>query len=216
MTAGGDADIAKGDEGRIRMYLDHLNENCVAGVMAHEIEHFKFQHARNAYNAEYDAMMKEPGPAPDPNAESFPQRRGGHFAVMNAMGELRPPYDEKYPIYTLLQKQFEGVDEYARGDGVSKYSATYWKAWHNYDERGGVTTDIAMHETLAEMARHKYLTGKFPEHYGYSAVINERNESRPTPEGEDFVPNQGNKAAGTLKWRTLYRTVDRLWKERSK
>ena len=215
MKAAGTAAISEGDKGKIRMYFDQLNETSVVGVMVHEIEHFKFQHALDAYQAETDAMMKDPGPAPDPNAESYPQRRGGSHAVMNAMGELRPPYDKKYPIYTAMHEAYsKDVMAFALGDGVSAYSAAYWKEWHS--KTGNVATSIAVHETLAEMARIKYVTGKFPEHYGFSPVIRERNEAKPLPEGEIVVPKGEGAKAGTALWRNLYRTVDKLWKERAK
>ncbi|HEV7432144.1 MAG TPA: hypothetical protein VGN77_03810, partial [Steroidobacteraceae bacterium] len=72
-------------------------------------------------------------------------------------------------------------------------------------------SDIAMHETLAEMAKIKYMTGKFPGHYGYSRRISERLKGTATT-SEGYVPKTKGEAKGTTLWRTLYRTVDDIHK----
>ena len=218
-TAAGDADIYNSvtplpGEGRIRLYVDHPNVHLgtVGGITAHEVEHFKFQHALNTYRAEYDAMMKDPGPAGDPNHQYGWGRAGGSSAMMRPDGMLRPPYDEKYPTYTAMQAALyqHPIDEFAKGDGVSKYSAEYWKGTY----AGTVSYDIALHETLAEMAKMHLVNNKMPEHWGFSPVIRERNETRPTPAGEDYVPKPKGKAEGQKLWRDLYRTVEKLYKAR--
>jgi hypothetical protein len=204
-TAAGDADISKGAEGRIRIYTDHTDASWTPGLTAHEIEHEKFQSAIDAYRRESDAIMKD-RPAPNPQSEHWWERRG---EIMKADGSLFPPYDKKYPHYTAMHDALysHGLDEFAKGDGVSDYSAEYWKGYH---ERK-VSSDIALHETLAEMARIKYTTGKFPEHYGYSRVISERLKgTATTPEGYTPMPKGSTK--GTTMWRNLYRTVDSIWK----
>ena len=167
----------------------------MAGITAHEVEHFKFQHALNAYRAEYDAMMKDPGPAGDPEHQYWWGRKGGTDAMMNLSGSLKPPYDKKYPAYTAMHEALyqHPIDEFASGDGVSKYSAEYWNGTY----AGKVSYDIALHETLAEMAKMHLVNNKLPEHWGFSPIIRERNETRPVPAGEDYVPKQKNKAAGT-------------------
>jgi phage-related protein (TIGR01555 family) len=211
-TAAGDANIALGDEGRIRIYSEHVTTGASKGVVAHEIEHFKFQHALDAYKKEEQAMIADPGPAPDPVHPHYWGQRGGGYAVVKPSGGLRAPYDTKYPIYTAMSAaRFEpDLKKFANGDGVSAYSAEYWKAWKN----GKISTDLAFHETLAEMARIKYETGKFPEHFGYSALISERIKAAPgTPE---YIEKHPDKAEGTKLWRDLYRTVERVYKERKK
>jgi len=213
-TAAGDADIYnKKYPGRIRLYKDHLDGSNVAGVTAHEIEHFKFEDALKAYREDSAKMKADPGPAPDPTHERWWGKRGGTSAMMTPDGALRPPYDKKYPYYTALHEALYAppMGDFADGDGVSKYSAEYWQGWKG----GQINTEIALHETLAEMAKAKYLTGKFPEHFGYSPIISERKQAAPA-DAPDYVEKLGNKTRGTKVWRNLFRTVDRIYKQRSK
>ena len=150
-TAAGDADIYnKEGNGRIRLYGDHLHGlEHVAAVTAHEVEHFKFQGALNDYRKDYDVMMKDPGPAPDPGHQYWWGRKGGSDAMMSPDGSLKPPYDKKYPAYTAMHEALHKhpIHKFAEGDGVSKYSAEYWNAAHV----GKAKTEIAFHETLAKI-----------------------------------------------------------------
>ena len=211
-VAGGDADIAKGALGRIRLYVDHLNVDSVVAVTAHEVEHFKFQAAIDAYRKDSEAIRSDPGPAPDPNHERWWGKKGGIDAIMSPDGSLKAPADKKYPFYQAMHEALYGpsVQDFAKGDGVSGYSAEYWKAYH----AGKVGYNIAMHETLAGMAKTKYMTGSFPDHYGYSRMIRERNKSRPTPEGEELRADADNKVEGQRIWRNLYRVVEQIHKGR--
>ncbi len=82
-TAAGDADIYKGDAGRIRLYTDHIyGSEALAGITAHEIEHFKYQSALDGYRKDLEALAKEEGPPPDPNQKYGGARRadGGRAA----------------------------------------------------------------------------------------------------------------------------------------
>jgi hypothetical protein len=210
-VAAGDAEITKGEQGRIRLYAEHLQPESVAGVTAHEIEHEKFQGALDAYRRESDAISKDPGPAPDPDHPYWWGKRGGTDAMMKPDGSLREPYDKKYPDYTAMHDALyaHGTEEFHKGDGVSDYSAEYWKGYHEHN----VSHNIAFHETLAEMARIKYTTGQFPEHLGYSRIISERLKTvAKTPEG--YVAKAAGEAKGTTLWRNLYRTVDRISKKK--
>jgi hypothetical protein len=224
--AGGDADISHGEEGRIRIYVDHVLPENAAGLIAHEIEHEKFQGALDAYRREYDAVMKDPGPAPDPNSETHWGKRGGSDAIMKPDGSLREPYDKKYPNYTAMHEALNahGFEKFRAGDGVSAYSAEYWKGTY---PGGSIGPQLAEHETLAEMASAKYTTGKFPEHYGFSDNPRERNQTRldaklsweKTDKGYAWtttVAKSPNAAEGTRLWRNLYRTVDVVYKRRLK
>lgn len=219
-VAGGDADIYGFENlpGRIRLYADHLHgADAVAGVTAHEIEHFKFQYAINRHRIEADEIRAEPGPPPDPNHQYWWGRKGGPDAVLTPSDDVRAPYAVKYPDYVEMHKAMYAPlrNDFAEGDGVSRYSAEYWKAYHD----GKVSFEIAMHETMAEMAKAKFMTGKFPPHFGYSAIINERQQTKSTVEGnsEDFPPKlpAAQKAKGEKVWRNLYRVVDRMYKHRN-
>lgn len=207
MTAAGDADIVHGEEGRIRLYHDHLTKASAAGVIAHEIQHAKFQGALDAYRRESDALMKDPGPPPNPEGHYFWEKRGGSDAIMKPDGGLREPYDKKYPVYTAMQTAFymPALDEFAKGDGVSKYSAEWWAGV----KAGKVSFTLAVHETLAEMSRIKYETGKYPEHFGFSRVMHERGAT-----AENYFPPAKGKAEGTKLWRNLHRTVNEIYENK--
>ena len=180
-------------KGTIKLFPSQMwDEKAVQGVTAHEIEHIKFQDAYDRYQKERDAVMLDPGPSPKPDAEHHWEKVGGLDAVMKPDGTLRPPYDEKYPAYQAMMQTYgmNGSAEYAAGDGVSDYSDEYWKQWEA-NEKTAKYFHSAMHETLAEMARSKYTTGKFPEHKG----------ATPTA-----------KTDNAKMWRDLYRAVDKVHK----
>jgi hypothetical protein len=210
-TAAGDADIYSGALGRIRLYKDHLPLDSVEGVTAHEVEHMKFQSVMDAYHAESKEVMADPGPLPNPAGKYYWEKSGGTHGLMKPDGGLRAPYDKQYPTYSAIQETLyaPSIMDFSIGDGVSNYSAEYWKGFQD----GTVPSNIAMHETLAEMARIKYTTGKFPEHYGYSRIIRERNATRGgNPEfTEKPAGGQSAEIKGTKMWRDLYRTVDRVY-----
>ena len=138
----------------IKMWADHLEPWFTDGVIRHEIEHVQFQNALDERNREWKAITTEP-------SSSGPY---GTDPVIAPDGSLRPPYDAKYPAYNAMYKAFESYSsrEFAAADGVSDYSYEYWKGF----KKGNVTFELAVHETLAEMARIKYETGKFPDHMG--------------------------------------------------
>jgi hypothetical protein len=134
----------------IVLFMPQLTEQSVAGVTAHEIAHRKFDMLMKAHRAEYEAVMADPGPPPNPKGETHWERVGGTNAMMRADGMLRPPYDKKYPLYQEMARIQSMKDpSLAEADGVSPYSRLYWDEWH----KGQTTTDIAYHETIAEMSR---------------------------------------------------------------
>jgi hypothetical protein len=178
-------------KGTIKIFPSQIwDEKAAQGVTAHEIEHIKFQNAYDRYQKEREAVMDEPGPPPNPDAEHHWDRVGGLDAVMRPDGMLRPPYDEKYPVYQLMEQAYGmvGAYEFAAGDGVSPYSDEYWKQWES-NEKTAEYFRSGMHETLAEMARSKYTTGKFPEHKGATRKAKDDNAKL---------------------WRALYRAVDKI------
>jgi hypothetical protein len=84
MVAGGHV-----DRGSEKVYL-HVNDlrytdsDGFAGLVAHEIEHAKFNHFLNEYYKQRDQMDKDPRPAPDPNGRYWWQRKGGIIAQPSA------------------------------------------------------------------------------------------------------------------------------------
>jgi len=153
-NAGGYADLTSG---MVTIISSGVSVDYVPSIMAHEIEHERFQAALNAYNSEHHALMSIPGPA------LFGEVGVPGGGILMASGAVRPEYQSRYPATTLLQKSLE-QDKFKLydSDGCTKYSEAYWK---NYNDNGRKSADgeRAMHETLAEMARVKVTTGKFPE-----------------------------------------------------
>jgi hypothetical protein len=143
----------------IMLYSKQINNENVVGVTAHEIGHRKYDLLVNKHKAEYDAVMKEPGPPPDPDGRYYWQKQGGSAAVMKPDGTLRPPYDTMYPIYQEMARIREMDDPtLAESDGITNYSKSYWEEWN----KGNVKTVIAEHETLAEMSKW---IGTYGEHH---------------------------------------------------
>ena len=143
--------------GMITIISNVNHPDQVPGVMAHEIEHERFQGALNAYNYEHQALMKLP------TDELFGAQGAHGVGVLRPDGSVRPEAEGRFPVTTLLQKSLE-QDKFKLydSDGCTKYSEAYWK---HYVDNGRRSADgeRAMHETLAEMARIKVTTGKFPE-----------------------------------------------------
>ena len=75
-------------------------------------------------------------------------------------GNLRPPYDKKYPFYSAWDEVagFKKQEALIKGDGVSPYSKEYWDGY----EKHTIPLDKAFHETIAEMTRIKFETGTLP------------------------------------------------------
>jgi hypothetical protein len=180
----------------ITLYSKNTSPASVDGVIAHEIEHIKYETAINRYNAERAKVIAEVPP------------EGGMDQVMRADGSLKPPYDQKYPAYTAMHEAYYGrqsFTDFAAADGVSDYSYDWWLNWKEGSDRGTPSASrSAVHETLAEMARVKYETGKFPDHMG-ERILSWRGPDTPKP-------SQAQMDANAKVWRDLYRAVDKVWK----
>lgn len=190
--------------GEITIFTKHVSERTMAGVVVHEIQHQKYQAVLDTYARERTEVMaiKPPDGVLWPGTvdpATGVKRGGGDYwqVVMKPSGELREPYAEQYPVYQKMQAVDRDTTKYANSDGVSDYSFEYWKGW----KEGTVNTRSAMHETLAEMARIKYETGKLPEHMGFR-VISYRGETKPT---------QAAIKDGATAWRNLFKTVNDLY-----
>jgi SprT-like family len=190
------AGTANLQSGLIKLYTKgmkwHTNDE-IAGIVAHEIEHQKFQRAKAAHDAEFKALMEKYPPDPLTRPE-----------IMRADGLLNPPYDKEFPNYQDFEKYYHLPDtnELRQGDGVSGYSFDWWKAQLANESN----KEQAVHETLAEMAKEKYLTGKFPTHVGPSLL-----RFRPSVDGEPAPkPSQAEQDRLTKMWRDLYDAVERI------
>jgi hypothetical protein len=220
MVAGGHV-----DRGGEKVYL-HVNDlrytdsDGFAGLVAHEIEHAKFNHFLNEYDKQrdliHDLINKGLTPAPDPNGRYWWQKKGGADAVFTPDDSLRPPYDEKYPIYTLYRKVLGSIDNLVKGDGCTPYSVENWKAWRaNKKDTLG-----AIHETLAEMSMLRYKAGKLPGpegYYGFRSVDwrlkNANYFGFERPENPLDIPRVTKKEIeeGKKAWHALYKAIDDIW-----
>jgi hypothetical protein len=194
------------NKGLIKLFPTRISGEFTKGITAHEVEHQKFQTAIDKFKEEKERAKAEPGPPPDPNGKYWWQRTGGQDAVFTMDDSLRPPYDAKYPVYTAMHEAFgkRSFDDFMVSDGVSDYSFEYWKRMKNEVTNENYRT--AMHETLAEMGRIKYETGKFPDHMG-ERIISYRGEDKPKP-------SQATMDANAKLWRDLYRTVEKVYQDK--
>lgn len=154
--------------------------NGIAGVVAHEIMHAKYDALTKDYRRERDAMEKDPDyrkensvkwvPFDANNPEHVASKERGEMITtdgqvrertkgfMNPDGSLNEPYASRYPLYQKYNDATGGtrkgnsIEDFAKTDGVSQYSKDYWTDWAN----GKTSTDHALHETLAEIARLRY------------------------------------------------------------
>lgn len=183
----------------ITIFGQNAHPATVNGVIAHEIEHVKFETAIKRYREEYERVMAEP------------KDEGRVDPVMKPDGSLKPPYDEKYPAYTAMQKTYaRPMDDFAVSDGVSDYSLDWWDSWKSSAEDNTSGTS-AVHETLAEMSRLKHETGRFPPHLG-DRLLRWRIPAGGTVDDAKPAPSDAQIARNAKVWRDLYRAVDKVWK----
>ncbi len=210
----------------------------IAGVAAHEIEHQKFQTFLDAKSVELHEIEKMPHnsvPVQVNTGTDHPETVMRD--VMKPDGLLREPYDKKFPVYTANEKLLSGNHDtmsYAKGDGVTNYSVEYWQQWAK-DRVGSdenrenpapqMSSTLAMHETMAEMAMTKMTTGKLPEakdYYGYRSLHYRatlqamESSTGKFPNPIDMKPiARTTMEKGAAQWRALYKAVDETY-ERAK
>jgi hypothetical protein len=135
---------------------DYSRDFPVRGTAVHEAMHQKWQAVADRYQLESSRMWDDSAKAASREEEP-----------VYGSGELKPGFEQQYPVYALLSSILEGPFHAAtpgegigktnrarmiEDDGVSQYSKSYWDFYKN---SGGERYDSAVHETLAEMARIK-------------------------------------------------------------
>lgn len=239
----------------IAVYTPHVTTDNTPGVIAHEIAHQKYQAFLNDYRHEYEAMQSDPdykrtlSTWSEPTADGTITRIGGADKFMKPDGSLHEPYASRYPAYTLYQetqgKQLEA--EYAKSDGVSGYSRDWWDARgtvkdHEYvkdsttGEKGtyrsaAATSDQAMHETIAEIARIRYETKlnkdaheanvKYIKDHGGTWTAENEKEWRSNQQSITHIVRKSDGFLTTRKgidpmWNALHKAVEANWKRRWK
>jgi len=114
----------------------------IEGVVAHEIQHQRWQKVSEVWAAENKAVMQDP----EIKEQKWEMPGGRKVDGMKPDGHLRPPLDKKYPIYELFVDF--SVTDLKEEDGVTEYSRDWWKAF----EKGEATSTQTVHETFAEIA----------------------------------------------------------------
>lgn len=128
------------------------------GIMAHEVEHAKFQ----VWTTEVDREMRAAHDEDDRIRMGLPGGRDPepHQSPVGVDGLLRPEAAAQYPAAWASQEirggppheyGTDGMRALAEEDGVSHYSMDYWDAWSNTHD--AIAMRLATNETLAEMAR---------------------------------------------------------------
>jgi hypothetical protein len=201
------------------MFPGKVTHENIRGIVAHEIGHQKFNDAIKKHYADYEKMTKDPAPAPDPNHKFYWGKKGGPDAVVDPSGALRKAYVEKYPHYDAMHHAYykHSHGDFAAAAGVSDYSKEYWKGYRNRTVDG----HTAVHETLAEMHRLKYETGKLPsarpshpddpQFWGHR-LLSLRKITKPSGEEGGFEPkpSQAQHAKNVALWKNLYDVVDKI------
>lgn len=234
------------DNPEIAIYTPHVDANSAHGVLAHEIQHQKFQAFINDYRKDYEAMQRDLDyqkqtewvPFDSSNASHVAREKAGEMVTtdrriregfMKPDGSLYEPYASRYPIYTAWTEANKPMsDDFAKSDGVSGYSRDWWDAY----AANKVQLPQAMHETLAEIARIKY--GQQRDKAAHVAMVKYIREHggtwTPADEKEwqknrnDRIGHIVRKKDGLLTarknldpiWNTLYRAVEANWKRRTK
>jgi hypothetical protein len=133
------AGVANLGSGEITLYPGaESSEEFFRGVVAHEMEHQKFQFFLDEQSRELEEIIKLPKP----------ERRRDD--PMKPDGTLRTPeLREKYPAYSAYTEIIgKHYDELKEEDGVTKYSREWWQAYNNKT----ANIEQAWHETMAEIA----------------------------------------------------------------
>ena len=133
---------------RVRLFNGAFkDETVLKGVVAHELSHLIFSRVQKKLSEEMSAVNRL---VMDYTENSDPFAKNG---VMSAEGTLRDEYKKRFPYYDALYDYFYGkhYKELKEKDGITPYSASYWKA----HEQGNGSWDTAINETLAEISRLK-------------------------------------------------------------
>ncbi len=126
----------------------NVRDSNLGGLVAHEVEHIRFQGVLNDYNND----MKVINGWASTNHEQYD-------AVTTPQGYVDPDKAFSFPAAGQLNQYLEEhIDQLEKEDGVSEYSKTYWAVLHT-DATNGMFKEWrerAVHETLAEIARMKF------------------------------------------------------------
>jgi hypothetical protein len=154
------AGLAHLDTGIIEIFPNQiLSPTGAVSVTTHEIAHQKYETVLKALNKERADMIRT----------DTKEAEAGRPPITNSDGTLKPEHRDLFPLTARFEKHLATLDKRIRDDGVSDYSADYWKA----QKDGPVSVKSASHETIAEMAAGLVDTGKLPGSPQWRAYYND-------------------------------------------
>lgn len=185
----------KYEKGDIVLYASGFDQtnfadtSHVPSVIAHEIEHQKFQQVLDQKAAEYKQIEAEMDRIEAAGKDSW---RDG---PLKADGTVRDTYRGRWPAYEALAATMDSnMTKLKTDDGVTAYSREWWDAYTK--GKGNVSYESAMHETLAEMAYNETLMG------------GEKRLLGPADEEGNYTKSA---TGGSKVWRDLYAAVGDVW-----
>lgn len=148
----GSKQIIGGGTGTVTLFTQHVGDDPagIAGVMAHEVSHQKFNAFLSDKESDYIKLQADPdyhketkwvtydptnpvhvGMSVRGDVVTTPQADGERkirdLGFMRPDGLLNEPYASKYPAYQAYTKaMMPSNDQFAKSDGVSDYSKEYW------------------------------------------------------------------------------------------
>ena len=210
-----------GGTGTVTMFTPHVGNDPagIAGVMAHEVSHQKFNAFMSDKEIDYIKMQNDPNyhkngawATDEAGAPYFDHKQ----AFMRPDGLLNEPYSQMYPAYQAYTKaMMPGTEAFAKSDGVSDYSKEYWlgarteveKSYTNKDgaqqtyKTYAINPETAFSETIAEIGRLKYSKETI-----YQKKLGE-------VDGKPVYFSTGKKGLKP-EWSALFRAVHENWKRR--
>lgn len=244
----GSKQIIGGGTGTVTLFTPHLGDDPagIAGVMAHEVSHQKFNAFMSDKETDSIKMKNDPDWSKETKWVTYDPTNHAHVRMSVAgavvtspqadgkqqireLGFMRPdgllnePYASKYPAYQAYTKaMMPSHDQFAKSDGVSDYSKEYWLGARTAIEKeytqtlDGVTTGTGQ----------KYKTYAVNPETAFSETIAEIGRLKYSKEpiyqkrlGEvDGKPVYFSTGKTGLKpeWSALYRAVHENWKRRNK
>jgi hypothetical protein len=243
----GSKQIIGGGTGTVTLFTPHVGNDPagIAGVMAHEVSHQKYNAFLSDKEADSIRMKNDPDWSKETKWVTYDPSnpvhvgmsvRGDVVTTLQADGEqkirdlgfMRPdgllnePYASRYPAYQAYTKvMMPGIEAFAKSDGVSGYSKEYWLGARTAIEKeytqtlDGVTTGTGQ----------KYKTYAVNPETAFSETIAEIGRLKYSKDpiyhnklGEvDGKPVYFSTGKKGLKpeWGALYRAVDENWKRRN-
>lgn len=233
--------VNAGITGPITLFTPHVGSDPagIAGVVAHEVTHQKWQAFRNDYRADMLKMQEDPDKDKKTQWVAYDANNPSHVAMqargdvvttpqengerqiregfMRPDGSLYEPYASKYPAYQAMTAALKpSQDDFAKSDGVSDYSKEYWL---------GARTPVEKEFTNPQGVQQKFSTYAVDPGLAFHETLSEIGRLKYSGEpiyhkklgevdGKPVYFAQGKKGINP-KWNALYKAMDDNWKRRN-